>query len=555
MSDRIQDILPLAPGQGGMVFHAIGGGAPGDDVIQIVVDMTGTPDLGADRAVWDALVARHDALRTAFVWQGQKQPLQVVGRRAALQMVQHDLTAMAGAAQSAHLSDWLTQDRAQGFDLTRAPLMRVACFALAPDRQRLVVTFHHAILDGWSIPVLLREWVTLRAGRSLPDARPARDHVAWALAQDRAAARDFWRAELAGYVPPRAALPTPDAPPVSRRGDISLRLDPGQTQALTRAARASGVTLATAIQGAWALFLARSAGADDVVWGLARAGRPAALAGAETRVGMFLTTLPMRAALPADQPLSAFLANLQARQTRQAPHEHLPLTDVLAAANQRGGALMQTAVVFENYPADPARLGDLPGLTITGVQVFEQPGLGLTLYVIPGDGLTLRLIFDAAVVSHAAARLVLVDLHALLVLPHDTRLHDIAVQSRATMLRQAPAPRPPGAARPALPALAAIWADVLAIPTPAAADNFFDLGGHSLLAITLQDRIRRDLGIEVQIADLFRHATLGAQSAHLAGLNTPLVSARADDTALARQTGANRLRQRRAQTMKDRHHA
>lgn len=546
MNERIQDILPLAPGQGGMLFHAIGGGAPGDDVIQIVVDLAGAPDHAADRAAWDALVARHDALRTAFVWQGQKQPLQVVGRRAALQMVSHDLSD--DPEQDAHLSDWLARDRARGFDLTRAPLMRVAGFALALDRQRLVVTFHHAILDGWSIPVLLREWVTLRAGGSLPEARPARDHIAWAQAQDRAAARDFWRAELAGYVPSRAALPAPDAPPASRRGDLSLHLSPADTQALTRAARASGVTLATAIQGAWALFLARSGGADDVAWGLARAGRPAALAGAETRVGMFLTTLPMRAALRPDQPLSAFLGDLQARQTRQAPHEHLPLTDVLAAANQRGAGLMQTAVVFENYPADPARLGDLPGMTITGVQVLEQPGLGLTLYVIPQDGLTLRLIFDAGAVSDAAARLVLDDLHALLALPHDTPLRDITVRSRATVTPQDAAPVSPGAA---LPALAAIWADVLAIPTPAAADNFFDLGGHSLLAITLQDRIRRDLGLDVQIADLFRHATLGAQSALLTRVTGTPSPARADDTALARQTGANRLRQRRAQTMKD----
>ncbi len=552
MNQRIQDIYPLAPGQGGMLFHAIGGGASGDDVIQIVMDLAGAMDHAADRAAWDALVARHDALRTAFVWQGQAQPLQVVGRRAALQMTSDDLTAMSGAQQDAHLSGWLAQDRARGFDLTRAPLLRVAGFTLADDRHRMVVTFHHVILDGWSIPVLLREWVALRAGQALPDARPARDHIAWAQAQDRTAAQDFWRAELAGYAPTRATLAAPDTAPATRRGDLSLHLDAAQVQVLTAAARASGVTLATAIQGAWALFLARSSGAGDVVWGLARAGRPAALAGAESRVGMFLTTLPMRAHLRPDQPLSAFLGDLQARQTAQAPHEHLPLALALAVANQRGAALMQTAVVFENYPADPARLGDLPGLAMTRVQVLEQPGLGLTLYVIPQNGLVLRLIFDAGAVSDAAARTVLDDLRALLALPHDRALGDITVRSRATVATPAPAPITPAAA---LPALAGIWADVLGVPAPNAADNFFDLGGHSLLAITLQDRIRRDLRLEVAIADLFRHATLGAQSAYLAALNAAPVPTPADETALARRTGADRLRQRRAQTMKDPHHA
>ena len=551
MNDRIQSIHPLAPGQGGILFHAIGGGAPGDYVVQIVLDLDGTPDDAAEHAAWQALVARHDALRTAFVWKGQKQPLQVVGRRAVPRIGASDLTHLPPGDRAAHLAAWLERDRAEGFDLARAPLLRVHRFRLDETRHRMVVTFHHAALDGWSIPVLLREWVTLRAGQALPPALPFRDHVAWAHAQDRAAARAFWRAELAGCaaVPP-FRLPAPDTPPSTRRGDLTLRLPVAEAQALAGAARGCGVTLATLIHGAWALFLTGSTGLPEAVYGLARAGRPVALKGAETRAGMFLTTLPMRATLDPDRPLSLWLAGLQARRIAQGAHEHLPLAEVLAAAGQRGAALMQTAVVIENYPTDPALLGQIPGMSIRAVEVLEQTGLGLTLYAMRREGLELRLLYDAAAISGAAARQVLDDLRGVLTAfsAHpDTPLREIAIRSRAeTVIPAAPIPAQPGAD---LPALARIWQEILDIPPPAPGDNFFDLGGHSLLVIALQDRIRRDLGVGVEIPDLFRFATLAAQGGHIARLASGAAPNAVRSQAEARLTGAQRLRRRRAQTM------
>ncbi|MBK4215980.1 hypothetical protein JJJ17_08595 [Paracoccus caeni] len=548
MNARIQDIYPLAPGQGGLLFHALGGGRPGDDVIQIRIDLTGQLDETQEQSVWQALVARHDALRTAFVWKGQKQPLQVVGHKAALAVTLTDLSELPPEAQQEHLTGWLAKDRAAGFDLSRAPLLRVNRFRLGNLRHHLVITFHHIALDGWSIPVLLREWVALLAGQTLPAAAPFRDLIAWVGAQDRDAARTFWRDELAGLPAPRdLALPAPTAAPTTRRSDLSRTLPEAETRALTETARQNRVTLATVVQGAWAALLSRSMGTDDVVFGLARAGRPASLPGSETRVGMFLTTLPVRARMESQRPLADWLRDMQDRQTAQAANEHLPLAEVLAASGQRGAALMQSAVVFENYPTEPALLGQLPGLTIEAIEVLEQTGLPLTLYAMQRNGLDLRLLYDAATVTEDAARLVLQDVAGVLTTfatNPETRLADLTIHSRA-IATTAPTAIP--VTGEALPALARIWQELLESHPPTANDNFFDLGGHSLLVIQLQDRIRRDLALNVEIADLFRHATLGAQSAHLVRLTTghvPETETRSD----ARQTGAARLRQRRALT-------
>jgi len=564
MNDRIQEVLPLAPGQGGILFHSLGDAAGGVYVIQIVLDIVGEPEPEREAAAWQSLAARHDALRTAFVWQGQKRPLQVIGRRARVRVTTRDLGHLAASEQETHFQDWLRQDRVDGFDLTRAPLLRAGRFRLGPGRHRIVATFHHAALDGWSIPVLLRDWIDLYAGRPLPPALPIRDYIAWAHAQDRNAALAFWRAELAGReTQARLALAAPATPPEDPRGDVSLVLSAAETAALSASARRRGLTLATATQGAWAVVMARAAGAREALYGLARAGRPAALTGVERRVGMFLNTLPMRADVPEDAPFAEWLGRLQARQVAQGAYEHAALADVQAAAGRRPGApLLESAVVFENYPTDPSLLGEAPDFSIGAVEVLEQTSLPLTLFATVRDGLALRLLYDAAAIDAAAARLLLEDVRQALAALAERPEAPIAEIVTRTETAKRGAPRrtaepvaPPPADDDVTADLARIWSEVLGIEPPGIDDNFFDLGGHSILVITLQDRIRRDLGIDVEIPDLFRFATLKAQSGHVARRRSGAGAAIRVDAARveARAAGSQRLRQRRAQTQaKDR---
>lgn len=369
MSDRIQDAYPLAPGQGGMLFHAISAAAPGQYVIQILLELTGHPDPTREAAAWQALVDRHDALRTAFVWQGQKRPLQVVGRRARLRLSRSDLSDLSPEAQTAQFTEWLAADRARGFDVARAPLMRVEQVDLGAAGQRRVVTFHHLALDGWSIPILLRDWMALYAGRDLPAPQPFKPHVAWAEAQDRGAARGFWAEDLASDLAPdrtglqqagRWSLPRPATTPQQARGDLSARLGAAETEALSASLRARGVTLASAVQGVWALVQSAVHGQDEVLYGLARSGRSSAQA--TEAVGMFLNTLPVRLRRGEPRtPALDWLAQLQTRVLAQATHEHLPLAEVQAAARQAGAPpRFDGAVVFENYPTDPGLLGAAP---------------------------------------------------------------------------------------------------------------------------------------------------------------------------------------------------
>ena len=218
---------------------------------------------------------------------------------------------MTDAGASDRLADILAQDRAERFDLTAAPLLRFTLIRLAADQHRLVLTNHHILMDGWSMPVLVRELLTLYArngdAAALPRVTPYRDYLAWLAAQDReAAVAPGARRWPGSRSRPGSRRTIPGRQPVSPE-QIALELSPALTAALSRQARRHGLTLNTLVQAAWAILLGRLTGRDDVVFGVTVAGRPPEIAGIETMVGLFINTLPLRLQLPPGKPLVALL--------------------------------------------------------------------------------------------------------------------------------------------------------------------------------------------------------------------------------------------------------
>ncbi|MCW3816571.1 amino acid adenylation domain-containing protein, partial [Micromonospora sp. DR5-3] len=391
----LADVLPLAPLQEGLLFlAAYDEQAPDIYTVQFVFDLDGELDPARLRTAAQALLDRHPGLRAGFTHRDLRRPVQVVLDRVEVDWREPDLTGVAAAEVDARLADLLAADRAERFDLTRPPLLRFTLARLPGGRHRLVLTNHHILLDGWSMPVLAGELFALyrAAGRTdaLPPVTDARAYPAWRARQDRPAAEAAWRAALAGL-----AEPTLVAPAAAERGPVPpaklLREVPAAlTETLTAAARAAGVTLNTVVQGAWAVLVGSLTGRDDVVFGATVAGRPAELPGVETMVGLYINTVPVRVRLDPAEPVAAALAGLQERQSALQPHQHLGLPDIQRLAGH--GELFDTLVVFENYPVDPSVL-DLAGtgLAVRGVHGHDATHYPLTLVLVPGDRLGLRL--------------------------------------------------------------------------------------------------------------------------------------------------------------------
>ena len=373
---RIEDILPLSPLQEGLLFHALyDAQAPDVYTVQLVLSLQGPLDAAALQAAVQALIERHASLRAGFQHESLSRPVQIIVPHLAAPWHRIDLSLLDAAEREQRLAGILAQDRAERFDLASPPLMRFTLIRLSADEHRLVLTNHHILMDGWSTPVLVQELLTLYAHKgdaaALPRVTPYRDYLAWLAGQDRAAATAAWQDALAGleegtHVSPPDRKRVPVAPE-----QITLSLSETLTAALTRQARAQGLTLNTFVQAAWAILLGRLTGRDDVVFGITVAGRPPEIAGIERMVGLFINTLPLRVRLPASKPLIAVLKELQDGQSRLMAHQHLGLAEIQRLAGL--GELFDTLAVFENYPVDRGSLAaEAGGLRLTDVDGLRR---------------------------------------------------------------------------------------------------------------------------------------------------------------------------------------
>jgi hypothetical protein len=425
----IEDIWPLAPMQHVMLAHAR---QSPDSVAyreQLRLTLDGELQAAALEAVWAALTERHAGLRVAFA-NHEELPVQVVRRDARPPWRAIDWSQLGPDVAGHRLQGLLADDRAQGFDLASGSLLRASLLRLAADRHILVLSFHHIVLDGWSIPILLRELLELysaarwRRPVNLPPPQPYSDYLAWLVSADRPASHAFWQQRLRGAsLPHRLDLPqgevtaTPD-----QAGEHRVMLPEKLTARVQEMAQTRRLTLNVLIQGAWALALTRrAAGGREVLFGMMTSGRPAELPGVERIVGLCTNILPRRVKLAPSMRMADWLTELQARQVEDQGHDRCLLSDI-----QRWNgvpaeeALFDSVVVFENYPIAAARENEAADrasadIRITGFEGFEEGiDLPLCLVAAPGAQMGFRLIFSRRRFDAAAVGRLLDDVVSIL---------------------------------------------------------------------------------------------------------------------------------------------
>ncbi|KWT61107.1 hypothetical protein ADL21_14980 [Streptomyces albus subsp. albus] len=358
---------------------------------QMVVELDGHVDAETLRAAVRALMERHANLRACFrTAKKQGTPVQLIPAAVEVPLYEHDLSGLSPAAREAELDRIMAADQAVPFDLAKPPLLRLTLIRHSATRWRLVITHHHILLDGWSIPPLVDELLTLYRQRGdsagLPPVVPFRSYLEWLAAQDRAAAREAWREALAGLDGPTLVAPDATGQAVTAPRTVQAALGEDVTAALIARARGCRLTVNTVVQGAWGLALSRLTGRDDVVFGVTVSDRPAEVPGVDRIIGLLINTLPARLRVSSRMPLSTAFSGLQEQQTRLLPHQHLGLTEI----QQLGGTgpLFDTLMVFQNYPARSG--GDDTEPRVTDAYDIDATHYPLGLTVLPGTDLRLR---------------------------------------------------------------------------------------------------------------------------------------------------------------------
>lgn len=400
---NIEDIYPLSPAQQGILFHTLQAAQSGVYIEQLILQLQalGPFQETAFRRAWQHVLTKHPALRTAFVWEKQEKAVQVVLRDVQPAYVQEDWRHLTPTVQAQQLDSFLRQDRSCGFELTKAPLLRLALFQIEENLFQAVATFHHIIKDGWSGPLILSDLLAFyeaeRNGQLIPamPVHPYRNYISWLQKQEGHLSETYWREALRGFT---TATPFQIDSPGAGTGQSSQQkrqLSEALTTRLTTIARQHQLTLNTLIQGAWALLLTHYSGETDVVFGVVLSGRPPELLGAAETVGLFINTLPLRTQVDPSEPLLSWLQKLQTNQVAMRTHEFSALAEVHGWSSiPHNQPLFESIVVFENYPFDTATLPKSKSLIVHSVQSVEQTNYPLTVVALPGPQLTLMIDYE-----------------------------------------------------------------------------------------------------------------------------------------------------------------
>jgi Condensation domain len=397
----ISNAYPLSPMQSGLLFQALYDPSSDAYFVQSVFELAREVDAQALQSAWQIVSDHHPILRTGIVWEKLEHPLQYVLESTEVLFTEYDWQNIPDQQQQIMLEDFIQEDRKKGFDLSQAPLFRLALIKCAKDKHYLVWSQHHILTDGWCGPIILGDVfkayqdIKQKKEPRLTTRRPYQDYIAWLQQQDIVGAEIFWKDYLLNLEGP-TRLSFKDIIEENQEQDYdtyALVLSLEETDQIRSFAGEYHLTLNTVIQGAVALVLKTYTQQPEITIGITVSGRSIPLPGVEEMVGLFINTLPLRVSFQPEESLVSFLTNLQEQAQKLNEHTYIPLAQIQSWAgfNQ---SLFDVIFVFENYPLGEDIAITESSLKISNVKGIEKTEYPLTIAIGSGKQLHLCLSYQ-----------------------------------------------------------------------------------------------------------------------------------------------------------------
>lgn len=427
----IEDVYPLTPMQEGMLLHTLLEPGTGLYYMQDRYRINSELDPQRFAQAWQAVIARHEALRASFCWNVGEDMLQVIHKPGSTPIEYLDWTAIAENEQEPKLQALLKSEREAGFDLLNQAPFHLRLIKVGVARYWFMMSNHHILIDAWCRSLLMNDFFEIYmaqgGGRDAQLTVPPRyrDYIGWLQRQSLAEARQWWKTNLQGF---ERTTPIPSDRPFLREhagdsggmmvGDRYTRLDARDGAQLRELAQAHQLTINTFAQAAWALVLRRLSGDRDVLFGVTVAGRPVDMPQMQRTVGLFINSIALRVKMPEDdqrcsvrQWLSGLLdSNMQLRE-----YEYLPLVTIQENSElPKGQPLFDSLFVFENAPVEVSVLDRAQSLNATSDSGRTHTNFPLTAVCYPGDDLGLHLSYDQRYFDESTVERMLAEFKRLL---------------------------------------------------------------------------------------------------------------------------------------------
>ncbi|MGE5343973.1 MAG: amino acid adenylation domain-containing protein [Candidatus Omnitrophota bacterium] len=407
----IDDIYTLTPMQEGMLFHYLMDKQSPAYFEQTSYRIKGELNRGLFEQAFNGIIERHDMLRTIFVHGEVHRPAQVVLKHRKKSIYDEDISHLGADEQESWIKKFKNNDKARGFELEEDILIRMAILKIDTDKYEIIWSFHHIIMDGWCISILVKEMLQTYYGLVqgtpvyLPPAAPYKNYIKWLEKQNKEEGIAYWQQYLESYES-QATIPqnnpeknknkSKEYEPESHR----FKLKRTWVKKFIGISNENNVTMSTIVQTLWGILLQKYNNTDDVVFGAIVSGRPANLENVEKIVGLFINAVPVRVKAEPGDTFLGLLKRMNAQMIQARSYEFAPLAEIQSRSVLKR-ELITSLFIFENYPVDreieqAGREGQ-SSFSVQSVNVFEQTTYDLNIVVRFIEELVFNLKYNAVV--------------------------------------------------------------------------------------------------------------------------------------------------------------
>jgi len=390
LPQEIIKVVPLSPLQQGMLLKELQSEETGAYLEQITFRFTAPLKAAEIQQNYQRLVRNHEILRTVFLHQSQSTPRQGVLKNSPVDFTYQDLSHLPRSEADEELKHFGNLDRNQRFPLETSPPHRLRLYKLGDQEHAFLFTFHHILMDGWSVGLMLQQLFTPRSLESAPFSH----YMEWLERQNFSEAQIFWENYLKDLNPP-VPLPGQRRSPSSYlQQESTFVLEEEIYTPLDHRRQKENLTWGTLLQVAWGAFLQIYTQEENISFGWVVSGRTPEIRESDSILGLMINTVPVTT--KGFKPFSRLLQEAKTNFEAIQKHSYFPLGRIIEIL---GFSPINHLVVLENYPLPEGLRHNLKDL-----EVYEQGDYDFNMIIQQEQGLTFTFRYNQNVLSHQVVR-------------------------------------------------------------------------------------------------------------------------------------------------------
>ncbi len=397
-----EKIYPLTPMQEGILFTNLLDEESRNYYQQVAFFMKGNINIQKLIEAWRGVTNRYDVLKTRFIWKTIQTPLQIIKDKVEAVIYEHDISDLPKSEQKEFIAKYKEEDLKKKFDFNSGNLSKLSFIKLSDEECFLCWSFHHILLDGWSIPIILGDFVQLYQALKEDESMPIRpkiqftDYLDWLKEQDQLKGLKFWK-EVVEDFDELTSLPY-DQP--SKKGittgevaERKLILDVEKTKEINNFCKLNNITFNALIQTAWGVLLQKYNNTTQSCAGMTVSGRPASLENVEQIVGILINTLPVVIKSETEDTINDLLVKVNNNLVEIREYEYLSLADIQKLSPQND-ELFDSLIVVENYPVSSAIDGKKLDFEMHFESVFESGNYNFCMIISSSDSIKMKILYN-----------------------------------------------------------------------------------------------------------------------------------------------------------------